>query len=291
MASYYQPDWTAGTVTLTSGSTAFTVASADLVAIGVQPGDEIYHTTTGRWLIIDSVTDSTHGALAYACPADLAGAGLPLRIRFQPDGSRFAAAYLNALQKFKGGNLDALAGLTGAADKLAYFTGAGTMDLVALASVARSFLAANFYPIQQGGGPSQGTNKLQMGWADAFVRVAVDNTDVGRLWGDREVSSTLAANGHFKFPGGFMAQWGNSVTETSDYVQTFETAFANACLCVVGSVHYPDGSTYPIDAIFAVAFDQYSKTGCAVRKRLVSDGGSVIQATNAIGVQYLAIGY
>jgi hypothetical protein len=148
------PDYTTGTITLTSGSKAFTTSGSALQSKQVRSGDMIYSPATGLFLVIDTVTSENTGTLAYNCPAAAAVTNGPLRVRFQPDVSRYTAALYDVLALLKGGNIDAFAGLTGAADKLAYFTGANTMDVAAFPAFARSLFgltgAANMLPMFNG---------------------------------------------------------------------------------------------------------------------------------------------
>ncbi|MFC4624243.1 hypothetical protein ACFO1V_03205 [Daeguia caeni] len=135
-----RPDYTTGTITLTSGNINFTTSGAALQTADIQPGDTI-HLASGYTLVIASVTGQNSGTLAYPCPAGAAGTSLPLRIRYQPDGSRYAAAARTLIDMLGTGNIEALAGLTSAANKLPYFTGAGTAALTDLTAFARTLLA------------------------------------------------------------------------------------------------------------------------------------------------------
>jgi hypothetical protein len=51
-----------------------------------------------------------------------------------------------------------------------------------------------FTPVQQGGGPSQGNNKLRIGWAadGSGLRLQVDSTDFGKVW-PIDINGTAAA--------------------------------------------------------------------------------------------------
>ncbi|MBA8822332.1 hypothetical protein FHW00_004698 [Ochrobactrum sp. P6BSIII] len=122
-----RPDYTIGTLSLTSGSANFTTSGSALQTAAVQAGDEII-TRSGDVLIIATITGQNSGTLYQNCPASAAGAGQPLRIRFQPDGSRYQGAVRDLIEKLASGNVDALAGIDGATKTLPYFTGAGTMD-------------------------------------------------------------------------------------------------------------------------------------------------------------------
>lgn len=123
-----RPDFDIGTVTLTSGSADFTTSGSALEVAKVSAGDAII-TPSGHVLIIATVTGQNSGTLFLPCPAAAAGTDLPLRIRFQPDGSRYQGAVRNLIDLLSSGNLEAFAALVGSAGLVPIFTGVGTMDL------------------------------------------------------------------------------------------------------------------------------------------------------------------
>lgn len=123
-----RPDYTIGTLSLTSGSANFTTSGSSLQTAAVQAGDAII-APSGHVLIIASITGQNSGTLFLPCPPDAAGTGLPLRIRFQPDGSRYQGAVRNLIDLLSSGNLEAFAALVGAAGMVPIFTGPGTLDL------------------------------------------------------------------------------------------------------------------------------------------------------------------
>lgn len=124
-----RPDYVTGTIALTSGSRDFTTTGSSLEGANVFAGDLII-SPSGLVLVIDEVTGQNSGTLMMPCPPDAAGAAVQLRIRFQPDGSRFQAAYRELAMAQTGGNLAALAGLNGSLDRVPVFDGPGSMKLV-----------------------------------------------------------------------------------------------------------------------------------------------------------------
>jgi hypothetical protein len=47
------------------------------------------------------------------------------------------------------------------------------------------------------------------------------------------ISQNLAANGHVKFSGGYIEQWGTAYITVSGQVITFDIPFPNACFVVI----------------------------------------------------------
>lgn len=123
-----RPDYNIGTVSLVASSANFTTTGASLQTAAVQAGDAII-TPSGHVLIIASITGQNSGTLFLPCPAGAAGANLPLRIRFQPDGSRYQGAVRNLVDLLSSGNIEAFAALIGEDGLVPIFTGVGTMDL------------------------------------------------------------------------------------------------------------------------------------------------------------------
>ncbi len=123
-----RPDYDIGTVNIVASSANFTTSGSSLQTAAVQAGDAII-APSGHVLIIASITGQNSGTLFLPCPPDAAGTGLPLRIRFQPDGSRYQGAVRNLIDLLSSGNIEAFAALVGADGMVPIFTGPGTMDL------------------------------------------------------------------------------------------------------------------------------------------------------------------
>jgi hypothetical protein len=125
------------TVSITSGTSTLTGVNTFWVLAKIQKGDTFKVKNLDA--IIEEVVSNTEITLKEAWSGgDLAASAYA--IRYQPDGSRFAGAYVEIRDLLDSGNVAALAALTGAADKIAYFTGAGAMALVDFKAWARSFL-------------------------------------------------------------------------------------------------------------------------------------------------------
>ena len=77
-----RPDYTIGTITLTSGSKDFTTVGSSLESAAVTGGDTIM-TADGLVLIIDEITGQNSGTLLNESPVTVVDE--PLVIRFQPD--------------------------------------------------------------------------------------------------------------------------------------------------------------------------------------------------------------
>lgn len=153
-----QPDLV-GTITLTSGSTAFTWAGTSLVSANIQPGDQILLPAKAMVLTIATVTGATTGTLTNNCPAGAAGAGQAARIRYQSDLSRVAAQMRELIDLLGSGNVSALAGLTGAGDRGVHFTGAGVMATHTLTALGRAIAgltgANGKFPVATGAGAAE----------------------------------------------------------------------------------------------------------------------------------------
>lgn len=136
----FRPDWVVGTLTLTSGSKNFTATNAQLTLAAIREGDTII-TPGGLTLPIESINaNGNGGVLAQNAPAAAAGT-YATRIRYQSDNSRFTGMLAALVARMAGGNLQSIAGLTGAADKGLMFTGAGTAGMFDLTALARTLLS------------------------------------------------------------------------------------------------------------------------------------------------------
>lgn len=124
-----RPDWEVGTITLVAGSLDFTTTNSALQTAAISAGDEII-TPAGLVLIISEITGQNAGHLMLPCPAGAAGDDQPLRIRYQPDGSRMQGAMRMVRELLVTGNLDAFAALEARPNSVPVFTGFGALGLM-----------------------------------------------------------------------------------------------------------------------------------------------------------------
>ena len=124
-----RPDWTSGTLTLVAGSKDFTTTGSALETAALQAGDAII-TVSGYLLIIEAITGQNSGTLCAECPVAAAGSDQPLRIRYQPDGSRVQGAMRMVRELLTSGNLEAFAALAGEEDAVPVFVGPGVIKLI-----------------------------------------------------------------------------------------------------------------------------------------------------------------
>lgn len=133
------PDITAGTASVVAGTKEVTgvgtfwstdeIRSGDLFASDGYPGARI-----------DTVNSDTSIALRDNWRGSSLPAGSSYYIRYQPDGSRYAALLAAVRKILTQPILTAFSGLSATADKLPFFTGASTMGLMDFKVWARSFL-------------------------------------------------------------------------------------------------------------------------------------------------------
>lgn len=129
--------YTTGSVTVGAGSVNVTGTGTSWIAGGVKSGD--YFWAAGLRCRIASVNSPTSITLAYGWPGSALSVS-DYEIQFTPDATRMLATSVAILQMLNSGNVSAIAGLTTAANKLAYYTGVGVAALTDLSAEARSVL-------------------------------------------------------------------------------------------------------------------------------------------------------
>lgn len=124
-----------GTATVAAGGVVVTGQNT-LWLKSLLPGD-FFGVHKGFAVRIVSVDSNTQLTLANAWPG-AAQAAAAYEIMLQSDVARYSEALRQLLEKLSSGNVDALAGLVGAANKFPFFNGAGTMDVGDVSPFARS---------------------------------------------------------------------------------------------------------------------------------------------------------
>jgi hypothetical protein len=126
-----------GTATVNANGTAVTGQGTTWLTSGLQAGDAFW--CAGLSVRILSVNGNTSLTLAYPWPGASRAADA-YEVQFAPDATRALAAARQVLDALTNGNLFSIAGLATAANKLAYYTGAGAAALTDLVAHGRSIL-------------------------------------------------------------------------------------------------------------------------------------------------------
>lgn len=106
-------DYTVGTITTTAGKKEFVTKDAYLNSFGAaRPGDHVYISTTGKILVIGSITGENSGTFTDACPDDCAVKDLPLRVIYKTASSRVQGRIAMLLERLSIGFLAALSDIT-----------------------------------------------------------------------------------------------------------------------------------------------------------------------------------
>lgn len=135
----YLSDYTAGTVTV-SGTTVTGSGTAWQTA-QFREGDWFLD-GGGTAAIVASIDSNTQATLAAPWEGP-AMTDAPYRMRYMSDGSRASAQARQLIDMLgSSGNLEAIAGVTSAADTVPYFTGPGTASVTALTATGREIIGA-----------------------------------------------------------------------------------------------------------------------------------------------------
>lgn len=128
-----------GTVSIGANATSLSGTGTAWSSSGVRPGDMLL--LAGNIVPIASVNSNTGITLARPWPG-AAQSGANYDILLIDDDVRTLVAANLLLQQLTNGTLTSLAGLTSAANKMPYFSGANVMALADLTAEARSLLAS-----------------------------------------------------------------------------------------------------------------------------------------------------
>lgn len=129
--------YTAGNASVTNGTTAVTGVGTSWLSGGLRAGD--LFSANGHVIPIASVNSNTSITLARTWTASTLTNGTYF-VLLLDDNVRTLVAVNALVAQLQGGNLTALAGLSGAVDKLPYFSGVGAMALTDLSAAARALL-------------------------------------------------------------------------------------------------------------------------------------------------------
>ncbi|MGI0527299.1 pyocin knob domain-containing protein [Rhizobium giardinii] len=229
-----------GTATISAGGTAVT-GQGTLFTNAVLPGD-FFGVHKGFAVRIASVNSNTSLTLANAWPG-AAQTAAAYEIMLQSDMARVQESTRQLLEILMGGNLDAFAGLTGAADKLPYFTGAGTMDMADFKAKGRDIIQSS----------TTATLLARFGPTASRVSPIPSDADVGMVDGD---FNTITYPGTYTISG----SWANGPP-----VYGSPASFSTATLEVIAR---SGGSSYW----------QYLRNGQSVFRRYASSAGGLSSA-------------